>query len=191
MKTTTAVVAIAICIGFTLSASADLGKHPGERVNLKSLPASVQHGIVFGVAPNSNLPGYVGGVGELFKGGVLPGILQHLGSFMRVGASNYFAHICGCAVRNVFWEGRGLGEGARQGSVRRDCTDGAAAALTLVTAAGPRVLRIYPCEKKSKRDEPKRAGQRSAGWRESRRHGRFTFYSGNAAAKFAKEFGFG
>ena len=45
MKTTTAVVAIAICVGFTLSASAEPGKHPGEKVDLKSLPASVQQTI--------------------------------------------------------------------------------------------------------------------------------------------------
>ena len=42
MKTTTAVVAIAISVGFTLSASAEPGKHPGEKVDLKSLPVSVQ-----------------------------------------------------------------------------------------------------------------------------------------------------
>lgn len=45
MKTTAAVVAIAICVGFTLSASAEPGKHPGEKVDLKSLPASVQQTI--------------------------------------------------------------------------------------------------------------------------------------------------
>ena len=42
MKTTTAVVVIAISVGFTLSASAEPGKHPGEKVDLKSLPVSVQ-----------------------------------------------------------------------------------------------------------------------------------------------------
>ena len=45
MKMTTAVVAIVICVGFTLSASAEPGKHPGEKVDLKSLPASVQQTI--------------------------------------------------------------------------------------------------------------------------------------------------
>ena len=43
MKMTKAVLAIAICAGFTLSvAAAEPGKHPGEKVDLKSLPASVQ-----------------------------------------------------------------------------------------------------------------------------------------------------
>ena len=42
MKTTKAVLAIAICVGLTLRASAEPGKHPGEKVDLKSLPASVQ-----------------------------------------------------------------------------------------------------------------------------------------------------
>ena len=43
MKMTKAVLAIAICVGFTLSvAAAEPGKHPGEKVDLKSLPASVQ-----------------------------------------------------------------------------------------------------------------------------------------------------
>ena len=42
MKTTKAVLAIAICAGFTLGAVAEPGKHPGEKVDLKSLPASVQ-----------------------------------------------------------------------------------------------------------------------------------------------------
>jgi len=42
MKTTKAVLAIAIGLGFTLSAAAEPGKHPGEKVDLKSLPASVQ-----------------------------------------------------------------------------------------------------------------------------------------------------
>ncbi len=46
MKMTKAVLAIAICVGFTLSASAEKpGKHPGEKVDLKSLPASVQQTI--------------------------------------------------------------------------------------------------------------------------------------------------
>ena len=42
MKRTKAVLAIAIGVGFTLGASAQPGKHPGEKVDLKSLPASVQ-----------------------------------------------------------------------------------------------------------------------------------------------------
>ena len=42
MKTTTADLAIAICVGLTLAALAQPGKHPAEKVDLKSLPASVQ-----------------------------------------------------------------------------------------------------------------------------------------------------
>jgi len=42
MKTTKAVLAIAISVGLTLGASAEPGKHPGEKVDLKSLPAPVQ-----------------------------------------------------------------------------------------------------------------------------------------------------
>jgi uncharacterized membrane protein YkoI len=43
MKTTKAVLAIAIGVGFTLSAAAaEPGKHPGEKVDLKSLPEAVQ-----------------------------------------------------------------------------------------------------------------------------------------------------
>jgi len=42
MKTTKAVLAIAIGVGLTLGATAQPGKHPGERVDLKSLPASIQ-----------------------------------------------------------------------------------------------------------------------------------------------------
>ena len=42
MIKTKAVLAIAICVGFTLSAVAEPGKHPGEKVDLKSLPESVQ-----------------------------------------------------------------------------------------------------------------------------------------------------
>ena len=63
----------------------------------------------------------------------------------------------------------------------------ATAAPPLVTAAVPRELRIDPCEKKLKRDELTRVGQRSVGGRGrwSRKHNRSTFYSGNAAAKFA------
>ena len=45
MKTTKAVLAIAIGIGLTLSVSAQPGKHPGEKVDLKSLPAEVQQAI--------------------------------------------------------------------------------------------------------------------------------------------------
>ena len=44
----------------------------------------------------------------------------------------------------------------------------ATAAPRLVTAAVPRELRVDPCEKKSKRDEPGRVGQRSV---DSRRRG--------------------
>ncbi len=42
MKMTKAVLAIAIGVGLTLGAAAQPGKHPGEKVDLKSLPASVQ-----------------------------------------------------------------------------------------------------------------------------------------------------
>jgi len=45
MKTMKAVLAIAIGVGLTLGASAQPGKHPGERVDLNSLPASVQQTI--------------------------------------------------------------------------------------------------------------------------------------------------
>jgi uncharacterized membrane protein YkoI len=45
MKTTKAVLAIAIGVGLTLGAAAQPGKHPGEKVDLKSLPASVQETI--------------------------------------------------------------------------------------------------------------------------------------------------
>jgi len=42
MKTTKAVLAIAIGVGLSLSAGAQPGKNPGERVDVKSLPSSVQ-----------------------------------------------------------------------------------------------------------------------------------------------------
>jgi len=42
MKTTTALLITAIGVGLALSAAAQPGKHPGEKVDLKSLPASVQ-----------------------------------------------------------------------------------------------------------------------------------------------------
>jgi hypothetical protein len=45
MKTTKAVLAIAIGVGLTVGATAQPGKHPGEKVDLKSLPASVQQTI--------------------------------------------------------------------------------------------------------------------------------------------------
>jgi hypothetical protein len=45
MKTTKAVAAIAIGVGLTLGAAAEPRKHPGEKVDLKSLPASVQETI--------------------------------------------------------------------------------------------------------------------------------------------------
>ncbi len=45
MKTTKAVLAIAIGIGLTLSVGAQPGKHPGEKVDVKSLPAEVQQTI--------------------------------------------------------------------------------------------------------------------------------------------------
>jgi uncharacterized membrane protein YkoI len=45
MNTTKAVLAIVIGVGLTLGAGAQPGKHPGEKVDLKSLPASVQETI--------------------------------------------------------------------------------------------------------------------------------------------------
>ena len=45
MNTTKAILAIAIGVGLTLGAAAEPGKHPGEKVDLKSLPASVQETI--------------------------------------------------------------------------------------------------------------------------------------------------
>ena len=45
MKTKKAVLAIAISVGLTLGAAAQPGKHPGEKVELKSLPSSVQQTI--------------------------------------------------------------------------------------------------------------------------------------------------
>ena len=45
MKAPKAVLAVAIGVGFTLGAAARPGKHPGEKVDLKSLPASVQETI--------------------------------------------------------------------------------------------------------------------------------------------------
>ena len=42
MKTVKALLAIGIGVGLTLGAAAEPGKHPGEKVDLKSLPASVQ-----------------------------------------------------------------------------------------------------------------------------------------------------
>ena len=45
MKTMKAVLAITIGVGLSLSMVAEPGKHPGEKVDLKSLPASVQETI--------------------------------------------------------------------------------------------------------------------------------------------------
>jgi uncharacterized membrane protein YkoI len=45
MKTAKALLAIGIGVGLTLGAAAEPGKHPGEKVNLKALPASVQQTI--------------------------------------------------------------------------------------------------------------------------------------------------
>jgi len=42
MKTTKAVLIAAIGVGLSLSATAQPGKNPGEKVDLKSLPAPVQ-----------------------------------------------------------------------------------------------------------------------------------------------------
>ena len=45
MKMTKAVLAVAIGVGLTLGAAAQPGKHPGEKVDLKSLPEAVQQTI--------------------------------------------------------------------------------------------------------------------------------------------------
>ena len=45
MKTTTAVLAITIGVGLGLSTAAESAKHPGEKVDIKSLPAAVQQTI--------------------------------------------------------------------------------------------------------------------------------------------------
>ena len=45
MKTTKAVLITAIGVGLSLGATAQPGKNPGEKVDLKSLPASVQQTI--------------------------------------------------------------------------------------------------------------------------------------------------
>ena len=42
MQTNKALLAIAISVGLTMSVVAQPGKHPGEKVDLKSLPAAVQ-----------------------------------------------------------------------------------------------------------------------------------------------------
>ena len=42
MKMTKAVLAITIGVGLSLSMAAEPGKHPGEKVDLKSLPEAVQ-----------------------------------------------------------------------------------------------------------------------------------------------------
>jgi hypothetical protein len=99
--------------------------------------------------------------------------------------------VCGkkmCSGRNGGWGNRG-----KVGSLGVIVQTAATAATRLVTAAVPRDLQIDPCEKKSKRDELRRVGQRSVDGRKrgSRWHSRSTFYSGNAAAKFAKICGFG
>lgn len=45
METAKALLAIGIGVGLTLGAAAEPGKHPGEKVDLKALPASVQQTI--------------------------------------------------------------------------------------------------------------------------------------------------
>jgi uncharacterized membrane protein YkoI len=42
MKTITAVAAITLAVGLSLSMAAEPGKHPGEKVDMKSLPEAVQ-----------------------------------------------------------------------------------------------------------------------------------------------------
>ena len=69
----------------------------------------------------------------------------------------------------MFWGERGLGESGERGSFRDQLGVIAQVAATvappLVTAAVRREPRIDPCEKKSKRDELRRVGQRSVGGR--------------------------
>jgi len=45
MKTTNAVLALTIGMGLSLSTAGEPGKHPGEKVDMKSLPAAVQETI--------------------------------------------------------------------------------------------------------------------------------------------------
>ena len=45
MKTTNAVLALTIGMGLSLSTAGEPGKHPGEKVDLKSLPSDVQQTI--------------------------------------------------------------------------------------------------------------------------------------------------
>ena len=45
MKTITAVLAITLGVGISLSMAAETGKHPGEKVDMKSLPSAVQQTI--------------------------------------------------------------------------------------------------------------------------------------------------
>jgi uncharacterized membrane protein YkoI len=45
MKTTKALLITAIGVGLSLGAAAQPGQHPGEKVDLKSLPANVQQTI--------------------------------------------------------------------------------------------------------------------------------------------------
>ena len=45
MKRTKAVLAITIGVGLSLSMASEPGKHPGEKVDLKSLPEAVQQTI--------------------------------------------------------------------------------------------------------------------------------------------------
>jgi uncharacterized membrane protein YkoI len=42
MKTTIAALAITLGVGLSLSTAAEPGKHPGEKVDMKSLPEAVQ-----------------------------------------------------------------------------------------------------------------------------------------------------
>ena len=45
MKRTNAVLALTIGTGLSLSTAGEPGKHPGEKVDLKSLPSAVQQTI--------------------------------------------------------------------------------------------------------------------------------------------------
>ena len=95
----------------------------------------------------------------------------------------------------MFW-GEGVGIGGKV--LVRDqlgviAQVAATAAPRLVTAAVPRDLRIDPCEKKSKRDELgawDKGALMVVGAGIVSMMSVATFYSGNAAAKFAKICGF-
>ena len=81
-----------------------------------------------------------------------------------------FRGIWGWGSRKCVLGGTGVGESGERSSSRDQsgviAQVAATAAPRLVTAAEPRDLRVDPCEKKSKRDELGRVGQRSVDGRE-------------------------